>query len=50
MEYIALRQKEGAFRKCDPAVAVMFAVGPSCNTPWASHLFAAKNVASGRER
>src|SRR5271155_2389876 len=25
--YIALRQREGAFRECDPGVAVMFAIG-----------------------
>ena len=25
--YVALRQKEGAFRECEPDLAVMFAVG-----------------------
>jgi TetR/AcrR family transcriptional regulator len=42
MEYVALRQKEGAFRKCDPAVLVTFAVGPIVQYAMGQYLFAAK--------
>ncbi len=42
MEYVALRQKEGAFRKCDPAMAVTFAVGPIVQYAMGQYLFAAK--------
>ncbi len=41
-EYIALRQKEGAFRKCDPGVLVTFAVGPIVQYAMGQYLFAGK--------
>ncbi|HYL39419.1 MAG TPA: helix-turn-helix domain-containing protein [Bryobacteraceae bacterium] len=40
--YIALRQKEGAFRKCDPRVAVMFFFGSIVQYAMARHLFHVK--------
>jgi TetR/AcrR family transcriptional regulator len=41
-EYVALRQREGAFRKCDPAVLVTFAVGPIVQYAMGQYLFAGK--------
>ena len=41
--YIALRQKEGAFRECDPGVAVMFVVGSTLHYAMARHVLGAKN-------
>jgi TetR/AcrR family transcriptional regulator len=40
--YIALRQKEGVFQKCDPTVAMMFACGVFVQYAMARHLFAAE--------
>jgi TetR/AcrR family transcriptional regulator len=37
--YIALRQKEGAFHKCDPNVAMMFFCGSIVQYAMARHLF-----------
>lgn len=42
--YIALRQTEGAFRKCDPAVAVMFALGTIVQYAMTRHLFGVKKM------
>ena len=41
--YIALRQKEGAFRECDPEVAVMFVIGSTIHYAMARHVLGAKN-------
>src|ERR1700734_2180280 len=35
--YIAMRQKEGAFRECDPGVAVMFSIGAIIHYAMARH-------------
>jgi AcrR family transcriptional regulator len=40
--YVALRQKEGAFRECDPGVAVMFAIGAMIHYAMARHVLGAK--------
>jgi TetR/AcrR family transcriptional regulator len=40
--YVALRQKEGAFRECDPGVAVMFAIGSIIHYAMARHVLGAK--------
>lgn len=42
--YIALRQKEGAFRKCDPRVAVTFFFGGVVQYSMSRHLFGAKDL------
>lgn len=47
--YIALRQKEGAFRECDPGVAVMFVVGSTLHYAMARHVLGAKNFQSTDE-
>jgi len=47
--YVALRQKEGAFRECDPGVAVMFAIGSMVHYAMARHVLGAKNFAPGEE-
>src|SRR5271156_6396615 len=47
--YIALRQKEGAFRECDPGVAVMFAIGSMVHYAMARHVLGAKNFPPGEE-
>ncbi len=36
--YIALRQKEGAFRECDPGAAVMFVIGSTIHCAMARHV------------
>ena len=41
--YITLRQKEGAFRECDPGVAVMFVIGSTVQYAMARHVLGAKN-------
>ncbi len=41
--YVALRQQEGAFRQCDPGVAVMFAVGSVVHYAMARYVLGAKN-------
>jgi len=47
--YIALRQKEGAFRECDTQTAVMFVVGSTLHYAMARHVLGAKNFASSDE-
>jgi len=47
--YVALRQKEGAFRECDPGAAVMFAVGSIVHYAMARHVLGAKNFPSSDE-
>jgi TetR/AcrR family transcriptional regulator len=42
MEYVALRQKEGAFRKGHPAVLVTFAIGPIVQYAMGQYVFAGK--------
>ena len=46
--YVALRQKEGAFRECDPGVAVMFVIGSTIHYAMARHVLGAKNFPHGR--
>lgn len=41
--YVALRQKEGAFRKCDPRVATMFFFGCVVQYAMSRHLFGAED-------
>jgi TetR/AcrR family transcriptional regulator len=41
--YIALRQREGAFRKCDPRVALMFFFGGIVQYAMSRHLFGVKD-------
>jgi TetR/AcrR family transcriptional regulator len=41
--YVTLRQKEGAFRKCDPRVAAMFFFGCMVQYAMSRHLFGAKD-------
>jgi TetR/AcrR family transcriptional regulator len=41
--YIRLRQKEGAFHKCDPDVAMMFVCGSVVQYAMARHLFGVKD-------
>ena len=41
--YIALRQKEGAFYKCDPNVAMMFFCGSIVQYAMSRHLFGVQN-------
>ena len=48
--YVALRQKEGAFRECDPGVAVMFAIGSIIHYAMARHVLGAKNFPHGEEQ
>jgi TetR/AcrR family transcriptional regulator len=48
--YVALRQKEGAFRECDPGVAVMFAIGSMVHYAMARHILGAKNFPPGEEQ
>jgi TetR/AcrR family transcriptional regulator len=40
--YVAQRQQEGAFRECDPGVAVMFAIGATVHYALARHVLGAK--------
>jgi len=40
--YVALRQKEGAFRECDPGVAVLFIIGSIVHYAMARHVLGAK--------
>jgi AcrR family transcriptional regulator len=47
--YISQRQQEGAFRECDPGVAVMFAVGSMIHYAMARHVLGAKNFPSADE-
>jgi len=41
--YIALRQKEGAFRKCDPGVAMTFFLGSIVQYAMSSYVFGVKD-------
>jgi TetR/AcrR family transcriptional regulator len=41
--YIAMRQKEGAFRKCDPGVAMNFFLGSIVQYAMASYVFGVKD-------
>jgi AcrR family transcriptional regulator len=45
--YIALRQKEGAFHRCDPDVAMAFFFGAIVNFAMARHLFNIKDTSLG---
>src|SRR5580692_5403985 len=47
--YVALRQKEGAFRECDPGVAVMFAIGSMVHYAMARHVLGAKKFPPDEE-
>jgi TetR/AcrR family transcriptional regulator len=47
--YVALRQQEGVFRKCDPVMAVMFAVGTVVQYAMARYVLGAKNFAHTEE-
>src|SRR5271155_552015 len=47
--YIALRQKEGAFRECDSAAAMMFGIGSTIHYAMARHVMGAKNFLPGDE-
>jgi TetR/AcrR family transcriptional regulator len=42
--YIALRQKEGAFRECNPGAAVMFVIGSTVHHAMSLHVMGAKHV------
>src|SRR5580698_8644126 len=41
--YIALRQKEGAFRECDPGAAVMFVIGSTVHHAMSLHVMGVKH-------
>jgi TetR/AcrR family transcriptional regulator len=41
--YVATRQQEGAFRECDPGVAIMFGIGSIVHYAMARHVLGAKN-------
>jgi TetR/AcrR family transcriptional regulator len=47
--YIALRQKEGAFRDCDPGVAIMFVIGSTIHYAMARHVMGANNFGLSEE-
>ncbi len=47
--YVATRQREGAFRACDPGVAIMFAIGSVVHYAMARHVLGAKNFPPGEE-
>jgi TetR/AcrR family transcriptional regulator len=47
--YIALRQKEGAFRECDAGVAVMFGIGSIIHYAMARHILGATNFPPSEE-
>jgi TetR/AcrR family transcriptional regulator len=47
--YIALRQKEGAFRECDSGVAVMFVIGSTIHYAMARHVLGVDNLAPSEE-
>jgi AcrR family transcriptional regulator len=48
-KYIAQRQKEGAFRRCEPQVAVMFSVGSFVQYAMSRHVFGFKRPSHGDE-
>jgi TetR/AcrR family transcriptional regulator len=47
--YIALRQKEGAFRRCDPGAAVMFVIGSTIHYAMARHVLGVKKFPPNEE-
>jgi TetR/AcrR family transcriptional regulator len=47
--YIVLRQTEGAFRECDPGVAVMFIIGSTVHYAMARHVLGANNFPPAEE-
>lgn len=47
--YIIQRQKEGAFRECDPGAAVMFVVGSTIHYAMARHVLGAKKFGPTEE-
>ena len=47
--YVTMRQQEGAFRRCDPGAAVMFAVGSVVHYAMARHVLGAKNFPYSEE-
>ncbi|MBV9768635.1 MAG: TetR/AcrR family transcriptional regulator [Bryobacterales bacterium] len=47
--YIAMRQKEGAFRECDPGAAVMFVLGSTLHYAMARHVLGVKKFPPGEE-
>jgi TetR/AcrR family transcriptional regulator len=47
--YVLLRQAEGAFRACDPDLALMFAVGTVVHFAMGKHLFGMKKPAATDE-
>jgi TetR/AcrR family transcriptional regulator len=47
--YIALRQKEGAFRECDSGVAVMFVIGSTIHYAMARHVMGVNNLSPSEE-
>jgi TetR/AcrR family transcriptional regulator len=49
VKYITQRQKEGAFRECDPQVAVIFAVGTIVHFAMSRHVFGVKRAPVGDE-
>jgi AcrR family transcriptional regulator len=47
--YILLRQTEGAFRECDPGVAVMFIIGSTVHYAMARYVLGANNFPPAEE-
>jgi TetR/AcrR family transcriptional regulator len=47
--YIALRQKEGAFRECDSGVAMMFIIGSTIHYAMARHVLGVNNFSTSEE-
>jgi TetR/AcrR family transcriptional regulator len=47
--YVLLRQEEGAFRACDPELALMFAVGTVVHFAMGKHIFGLKKPAATDE-
>lgn len=47
--YIAQRQKDRVFRKCDPRIAVMFIIGAALQYALARHVLGAKNFPDDEE-
>jgi TetR/AcrR family transcriptional regulator len=47
--YITRRQQDGAFRECDPGVAVMFVFGSTVHYAMARHVLGAKKFSTAEE-
>jgi TetR/AcrR family transcriptional regulator len=47
--YVSMRQQEGAYRKCDPGVAIMFAIGSVVHYAMARYVLGAKNLPHAEE-